>query len=351
MRTHDDWYFTTDDRTTKIYVREIGIGEPFIVIHGGFGAEHSYLIEAVRGLRSKHRFIFYDQRGSLRSPTAPENISVDKHVADIESLRRALGLEQINLLGHSMGTLLAMKYMRTYPGRTKKVVLVGALYPRAGRFLNDTERELKSTSDKQFVEFTKRPEVAAEFEKLGMKGAEKPPAERSAEENKSMAAAWPKLTQKQKAHLDRISSAAPNIFYIERWPRMAATRPNFKQDAGSAAFKTLETDYDFVAELRTHSYPVTVIIGDHDLSDFGAHRWSWLNDELNLVRLNVIKRAGHNIWIDQPRSFRSVLSRVLMGDTRGSGFGFPRASNCSCRRICETRPYVSCFGNSWVNYR
>ncbi len=105
----DDWYFRSDDKKARIYVYEIGDGEPFVVLHGGFGAEHSYLLDAVKGLESKFHFVFYDQRGSLRSPTNAKNISIHKHIDDLETLRKALGLEKLNIFGHSNGTLLAMR--------------------------------------------------------------------------------------------------------------------------------------------------------------------------------------------------------------------------------------------------
>src|SRR5688500_18109892 len=66
----DDWFLSTgswaDD--PQLYVREVGSGRPVVMLHGGWGAEHAGLVEAIKGLESGFRFIFYDQRGSLRSP-------------------------------------------------------------------------------------------------------------------------------------------------------------------------------------------------------------------------------------------------------------------------------------------
>ena len=102
----DEWYLPSADGEARLYVWEVGRGDPVIVLHGGFGAEHSYLYDAVRGLSDRHRFVFYDQRGSLRSPCALEAVRFEAHVADLETLRAELGLERVSLFAHSMGTVL-----------------------------------------------------------------------------------------------------------------------------------------------------------------------------------------------------------------------------------------------------
>lgn len=163
----NDWYFITEDEAAQIYVYEVGKGDTFVVLHGGFGAQHGYLLDAVKGLETKYRFVFYDQRGSLLSPAKPENITIQKHIQDLETLRKALGLEKINLLAHSMGTLLAMHCVRKFPERAGKIVLVGAVYPKAGESLSSVEIELKNAAQKAFADFRKRPEVVAEFENSG----------------------------------------------------------------------------------------------------------------------------------------------------------------------------------------
>jgi len=75
----NEWYVWSSDGT-QIYVRAIGKGDksadPIIVLHGGFGAEHSYLIPAIEPLSKKHRFVLFDQRGSLRSPATPMSLTL-----------------------------------------------------------------------------------------------------------------------------------------------------------------------------------------------------------------------------------------------------------------------------------
>jgi pimeloyl-ACP methyl ester carboxylesterase len=70
----------------------------------------------------------------------PKQFTVLNSVEDIEALRRALGVEKINLLGHSYGTQLAQAYVRAYPHSVARLVLIGA------RGM-DTARKLPAEAD------------------------------------------------------------------------------------------------------------------------------------------------------------------------------------------------------------
>ncbi len=59
----EDWFLETEGRIPDLFIHEVGIGEPVIVIHGGPGAGHRYMTGIARGLENQFRFIFYDQRG------------------------------------------------------------------------------------------------------------------------------------------------------------------------------------------------------------------------------------------------------------------------------------------------
>lgn len=55
----------------------------------------------------------------------------DAAAADLDSVRRALGAEQIDIVALSYGTTLALRYLANYPGRARAVVLFGAAPPEA----------------------------------------------------------------------------------------------------------------------------------------------------------------------------------------------------------------------------
>jgi proline iminopeptidase len=111
----------------SLFVRSVGVGPPIVIVHGGPGMSHDYLApQLIELLAPEYRLIFYDQRGSGRSSGVGDTtrLTMAQFVVDLEELRLALGLEQLNLLGHSFGGLLAMYYAAERPAAVRRLLLV-----------------------------------------------------------------------------------------------------------------------------------------------------------------------------------------------------------------------------------
>lgn len=110
-----------------LFERRIGEGPPVVVLHGGPGAHHDYLLPGFDALAVGRILIYYDQRGGGRSPV-PREVPVgwQEQVADLEALRQVWGQERLALLGYSWGGLLAMLYAISHPGRVDRLALVSA---------------------------------------------------------------------------------------------------------------------------------------------------------------------------------------------------------------------------------
>jgi proline iminopeptidase len=128
---------TTTDTTVELngvglYTRRVGDGPPVVVLHGGPGAHHDYLLPQYDRLARGRALLYYDQRGGGRSP-APREIPVGwrEHVADLEALRDHWGLERLTLLGYSWGGLLAVLYALEHPRRVERLALVASAPVRA----------------------------------------------------------------------------------------------------------------------------------------------------------------------------------------------------------------------------
>lgn len=109
--------------------RSVGEGTPLVVVHGGPGIGHGYL----RGLdhwADEFRVIYYDQRGSGNTPLGDvSRVSFAGGIEDLDALRRGLGIERLNLVGHSFGGLLALMYAATHPERTGSLTLIATAPP------------------------------------------------------------------------------------------------------------------------------------------------------------------------------------------------------------------------------
>jgi len=111
-------------------------GLPAVVLHGGPGSGcapwHRRLFDP-----AAYRIIVFDQRGCGRSrPHASDpatdlsDNTTDHLLADLEALRRHLGIERWVVLGHSWGSTLALAYAERHTARVRALVLVAVTTSR-----------------------------------------------------------------------------------------------------------------------------------------------------------------------------------------------------------------------------
>jgi proline iminopeptidase len=112
-------------RGVELFVRRVGRGQPTVVLHGGPGAHHDYLLPGFDALAGGRELIYYDQRGGGRSPVARDvAVGWTEHVADLDALRTVWGLERLTLAGYSWGGLLALLYALSHPGGVGRLALI-----------------------------------------------------------------------------------------------------------------------------------------------------------------------------------------------------------------------------------
>ncbi|MEP6692695.1 MAG: alpha/beta hydrolase [Gemmatimonadaceae bacterium] len=104
--------FTTTTDVPLYWCRYGRVGRPrLLVLHGGPGASHDYLLPQMLELADAYELLFYDQRGGGRSRTDdPAPITWRTHAADLARVVRELGLKPLSLIGYSFGGLLALLY-------------------------------------------------------------------------------------------------------------------------------------------------------------------------------------------------------------------------------------------------
>lgn len=113
----------------KLWIEEIGAGDPIILISGGPGSAHAGM-HSFDTLAEFSRLIFVDGYGRGKSDTAKDarEYSLDRDIEDIEGLRKALNMETISVLGHSYGGLVAQGYALRYPTHVRKLLLISTFH-------------------------------------------------------------------------------------------------------------------------------------------------------------------------------------------------------------------------------
>lgn len=110
---------------TRLAYHQAGDGRPVICLPGGPMQASVYLGD-LGGLTAGRSLVRLDLRGTGDSAVPADSASYrcDRQVEDVEALRVQLGLDRIDLLGHSAGTNLAVGYAARYPDRIDRLVLV-----------------------------------------------------------------------------------------------------------------------------------------------------------------------------------------------------------------------------------
>lgn len=101
---------------------ELGSGAPLLVVPGGPLLAPSYLGD-LGGL--SRRLLLLHLRGTGRSgPADPATLRFDLHVDDVEAFRADAGLGAVDVLAHSAGSAVAVRYALRYPAMVRRLVLV-----------------------------------------------------------------------------------------------------------------------------------------------------------------------------------------------------------------------------------
>jgi proline iminopeptidase len=84
---------------------------PLLLLHGGPGADHAYLLPQLLELADDHELILYDQRGGGKSKTDDRTpITWQTHVQDLDCIVGELAIDPLVIVGYSWGGLLALLF-------------------------------------------------------------------------------------------------------------------------------------------------------------------------------------------------------------------------------------------------
>jgi len=105
----------------KLNYKILGEGQPLIILHGLFGMLDNWQTLGKRWAE-KYQVILVDLRNHGHSPHDPD-LNYHVMMADLEELTDDLFLDEINIIGHSMGGKVAIKFAQTYPELMNKLVV------------------------------------------------------------------------------------------------------------------------------------------------------------------------------------------------------------------------------------
>jgi proline iminopeptidase len=287
-----------DAHGVLIYYKTLGQGEPLVILHGGPGASHDYLLPYLLPLARENRLIFIDERGSGRSQKLenPSGYTVENMVEDVEDVRQALDLGKISLLGHSCGGVLAEAYALKYQENLTCLILCSTFHSTAK--MNEVFKKMKEKM---------APELLARIEKMekeGLYGHGKD-YEKGRYTSEYMVAAWgegyfPYLYQNHPdANYDPVANGlmAWDV-YREMWG-----------SDGEFVINGNLKSVEYTDRLSTITVPTLITVGDND--ECAPSLSEEMHQKITGSKLVVFPKSGHMTFVDQPDLFIKTVNEFL----------------------------------------
>ena len=263
-----------------------GPAPPVIVINGGPGLSHIYMLQNDTWPRLAHKrqVIFYDQRGlggSTRlSPGAPQTMQAQ--IADLEALRTHLGFERMDLAGDSFGGFIAVAYTAAPPDRVHRLILsdsappdLAHMRPLLGDAFPDVEEQTKQASA-----HLANPKAVADAD--------------------------------LRAHF-RMIFYSPEL--CERY-LAGVSDLGFNPTVGDAVGKSAEA-LDLTSTLPTLRVPTLVLNGRFDLNTTPLGAWK-IAHAIPHAQLVFFEHSGHLPAYEEPERYITVVDTFLRDDSKAA---------------------------------
>ena len=277
--------------TASLYSRDIGRGQPIIVLHGGPDFDHRYLLPDLDRLADAFRLIYYDQRGRGQSAenVKPDEVTLASDVEDLDQVREHFRLESATVLGHSWGAVLALEYALRHPARVSRLILMNPAPASA----SDLAVFRKAYAEKLGDDLARQQAiVATPAYKEGDPAAVvaryrlhfKPALARPEDYEKLMTAMTAAFISQGKEGIVKARAVEDRLM-----------RDTWQVDG-----------YDLLPKLRTLNIPTLVIASDHDFipEEISAH----IARAIPNARMVTLKNCGHFSYLECPADVRAAFS-------------------------------------------
>jgi proline iminopeptidase len=258
------------------FKKETGKGEPLLIVHGGPGLNHTYLLPHLKNLSKWYTLVFYDQRACGRSAIpSSDSTSMKFFIEDIEGIRKNLGVEKILLFGHSWGAIPVTQYALDYPDRVK-----GIIYCSPSTFSKEYDAIIQETQARRVTgrDSTNRSIIIG-----------------SPDFKAGKADAYRRLLM-----LSFLHSFADETNYEKLKFEL---QPNFKQ-ASQTLYGGLGPDlkdYNYYNSVQRFRFPTLILHGREDVLPLEASER--LMESIPNSRLTIFRNSGHFIFIEEPKKF------------------------------------------------
>ncbi|MBM7569157.1 alpha/beta fold hydrolase [Paenibacillus sacheonensis] len=151
---------TENGQPVELHFEDLGSGKPVILIHGWPLSGRSWENQVPALIEAGYRVITYDRRGFGQSSQPYNGYDYDTFAADLDKLIEHLNLNNVTLVGFSMGGGEVARYVGTYgTSRVRKAVLAGAVTPFFYKSAEHSEGGLDEAGIQSFQDGLKKDRI------------------------------------------------------------------------------------------------------------------------------------------------------------------------------------------------
>jgi pimeloyl-ACP methyl ester carboxylesterase len=106
-----------------ISYKTFGKGDPILLIMGYSGSMYSWDPVVLKGLSTNHTVIVFDNRGIGNTTIGSKNFTIEQFATDTAGLLDALNINKSDILGFSMGGMIAQQLTLNYPDKVDDLII------------------------------------------------------------------------------------------------------------------------------------------------------------------------------------------------------------------------------------
>jgi pimeloyl-ACP methyl ester carboxylesterase len=132
----------------KIYFEVYGKGQPIVLLHGGLFGSTIEMAGFIDSLKKKFQVIAISTRGHGKSEIGTHPLTLEQRANDAMAVIKTVTKDSVIIIGFSDGGYTAYKIASMYPGKVKKMIVIGAgeLYPGLREFRFDAKQAVSMDS-------------------------------------------------------------------------------------------------------------------------------------------------------------------------------------------------------------
>jgi L-proline amide hydrolase len=285
FRGHHTWY-----RVTAPTTADPG-RVPLVVLHGGPGATHDYLLTMTALASDGRSVVHYDQLGSGRSTHLPDADptfwTVGLFVDELANLLQQLGVaDRFHLLGQSWGGMLAAEFALTRPPGMRSLVICDS--PASIALWLAAAEDLRRALPPDVEAVLRQHESAETTDSLEYKQAMQVFYDR---------------------HVCRVVPNPPEV--AATFAAMDANPTVYRTMNGPSEFHVVGTmkDWSIVDRVHLIDIPTLVVAGAHD--EAAPATWAPFVERIPDCASHVFPASSHMPHVEEPDAFAAVVGEFL----------------------------------------